>query len=114
MNFDFDKMMALARDNPEEFERQRTMLLDELIQSRRDIAWANAFQSHIDMERIKAKNPLACCLRLYSIMWGRFLKLDEQLQKLLQVQRRLCGVDPPGRNKAFRPGEATVMMFKKH
>ena len=89
MDFDFDNMMVLARDNPEEFERQRIKLLDELIQSRPDIKWANAFQSYIDMERIKAKTPLDCCLRLYSMMCDSCLRLDEQLQKLIHVQRHL-------------------------
>jgi len=119
MDFDFEKMMVLARDNPEEFERQRIMLLDGLIQSRPDIKWANAFQSHIDMERIKAKTPLACCLRLYSMMWESFLNLDEQMQRLLRIQGGLHALGPPGEDKTSQPGgyrtpvAEKVLMFRK-
>lgn len=71
-DFDFDAWAALARDEPQEFERRRLMAIDEVWQrlgpyaDRRRIAgtcW------RIDMERARAKTPLQCCLRLSSLMW---------------------------------------------
>jgi len=113
MEFDFDKMMVLARENPQEFERQRSILLDEVIQRRPDIKWAKAFQSHIDMERRKARTPLGCCVRLYSMMWDSFLKLDEQFQGFMHE------ADLHSKNNNFQPQEskqpasAKILMFRK-
>ncbi|MEN6585226.1 MAG: DUF3135 domain-containing protein [Sulfuricella sp.] len=114
MDFDFDKMMVLARENPQEFERLRNDLLDEVIQSRRDIEWARAFQSGIELELRRGKSPLGSCVRLYSRMWDSFYKLDEQFQRLM------FALDPRNRNNILQVEEsracpsAKILMFRKH
>lgn len=109
MDFDFDTMMDLARTDPEEFERRRSNLLDEIIRNQPDIDCAKAFQSRIDMERRKARTPLGCCVRLYSMMWDSFYKLDEKCHEF----------DPHHEHKAAHSGEskkptsAKILMFRK-
>ncbi|BCB27816.1 hypothetical protein SKTS_27020 [Sulfurimicrobium lacus] len=113
MNFDFDKMMVLARENPQEFERQRHDLLEEVIESRADIKWAKAFQSRIDMERRKARTPLGCCIHLYSRMWDSFYNLDEQFQRLLTALDPRNGNKTPQAEETKSLPSAKILMFRK-
>lgn len=119
MDFDFEKMMLLAKDNPKEFEYRRNILLDEVIQRNPNVKWAKAFQSRIDMERRKAKTPLACCLRLYSLMWDSFHKLDKQLQAFLYTRSCLHELGLSSENKNHQLGgakprvTAKILQFRK-
>ena|ERR1700678_2261451 len=81
--FDFEAWAALARDNPEEFERQRRDAIDSLIASspanRRRL---EGVQFRIDMERKLAHSPLKACLRVSEMMWDTFLELRTELTEL--------------------------------
>ena len=114
MDFDFDKMMLLARENPQEFERQRNGLLDEVIESRKDIEWARAFQSGIELELRRGKSPLGSCVRLYSRMWDSFYKLDEQFQRLLSALDPRNGNEMPQSEESKVRHSAKILQFRKH
>lgn len=81
--FDFDAWAALARSDPDGFERQRVELIERFIlrfatnqvRSRRQ-------QCRIDLERRKAKVPLKACLRLSRLMWESFERLHGELSRL--------------------------------
>jgi hypothetical protein len=81
--FDFEAWAALARDNPDEFERQRREAIDSLIASspanRRRL---EGVQFRIDMERRLAHSPLKACLRVSEMMWDTFLELRTELAEL--------------------------------
>src|ERR1700722_5243776 len=81
--FDFEAWAALARDDPEEFERQRREAIDALIASspanRRRL---EGVQFRIDMERKLAHSPLKACLRVSGMMWDTFLELRTELAEL--------------------------------
>jgi hypothetical protein len=84
MDFDVDEWQRLAREDPNEFERQRQIAIDSLIEQAppelRERLWA--LQSRIDLERRRAKTPLEATLRLHSMMWERFGQLRETLLAL--------------------------------
>jgi hypothetical protein len=69
--FDFDEWAALARSNPSEFEARRQALLDGFLQqfSDADQRRLRGLQFRIDMERRRARTPMAGCIRLSSMMW---------------------------------------------
>jgi hypothetical protein len=82
-SFDFEAWAALARDDPEEFERRRRQAIDALIASspanRRRL---EGVQFRIDMERKLAHSPLKACLRVSGMMWDTFLELRTELAEL--------------------------------
>jgi len=69
--FDFDEWAALARSNPTEFEARRQALLNEYLRQFADADQRRlrGLQFRIDMERRRARTPLAGCIRLSSMMW---------------------------------------------
>jgi len=74
---DFDDLVLLAKNNPEEFEILRTNLCNALIErapetSRRRL---RGIQFQIDMERRKASNPMAACIRISQMMHDSFEEL---------------------------------------
>jgi hypothetical protein len=119
--FDFEAWAALARDNPEEFERQRRAAINSLIASspanRRRL---EGVQFRIDMERRLAHSPLKACLRVSEMMWDTFLELRTELAELgaradspQRAHLELVGSGAPAvaaKTDAPRPG-ATVLSF---
>ena len=76
--FDFDRWATLARDDPEAFEAARRARLEALIAcaapTRR--ARLRGLQFRVDMERRRASNPLAACIRIQALMWDSLLGPD--------------------------------------
>ncbi len=68
--YDFDKWMQLARDEPEEFERQRRIAIETAInaapatmhQRLRGLQW------RIDVEIERSNNPIECCVKISRMM----------------------------------------------
>ncbi|PIE41109.1 MAG: hypothetical protein CSA49_04955 [Gammaproteobacteria bacterium] len=79
----FDKLKELAESNPEELERLRTELCEQLIHEapekyRRKLL---GLQFRIDMERRKAKSPMAACISISGMMHDSFDKLRMALNE---------------------------------
>jgi hypothetical protein len=76
--FDFDHWLALARDDPAAFEAERRALIEALIdrappaRQRR----LRGLQFRIDMERRRARTPMAACIRIQSLMWDSLVGPD--------------------------------------
>lgn len=73
--FDFDEWAALARTDPQAFEARRLALIEKYLcqfpspeQQR-----LRGLQFRIDMERRRARTPMAACLRLSAMMWESLL-----------------------------------------
>jgi hypothetical protein len=81
MDFDFDEWAKLARDDPDEFERQREALLRATIAttSSEHRQRLERLQCRLDMERQRSDSPLGSCVRLNSLMWAGFYRLRKQL-----------------------------------
>jgi hypothetical protein len=81
---DFDEWQRLAREDPDEFERRRKTTIEAVIEQAppEHRQRLRALQSRIDLERSRAKTPLAATVRLQSMMWERFGHLCDALQAL--------------------------------
>ncbi len=80
---DFDTLVHLARTKPEELEQLRIRLCNDLIErapeaSRRRL---RGIQFQIDMERRKAANPMAACIRISQMMHASFENLRSALNE---------------------------------
>ena len=75
---------TLAKEDPAAFEERRRQVIEDLI-SRAPIRLQHrlrCLQWRIDMERERSPNPLAACLRLYSMMWDSILSEGGFLRSL--------------------------------
>lgn len=71
---DFDDWADLARNDPERFEQRRREVIEEFIDNAPEErqAFLRRVQWRVDMERRRASNPTAACVRLYEMMWEAF------------------------------------------
>ena len=71
-SFDFEEWMLLAKSDPEEFEKRRKHVIDDLISSAPEDRQQRlrGLQWRIDIERRRCSNPLAACIRLSDMMWN--------------------------------------------
>jgi len=113
MDPEFDRLKELARSSPGEFEKERIALINELIQLHQNATRAHGEQWRIDMETIKAKTPLGACVRLSSLMWKEFYKLEDELQQLIREVETVKKVVPeiPANTPAGKT--ATIIPFKR-
>lgn len=84
MEFDPEHWLRLARENPEEFERQRLEAIETVI-AQAPLAQRErlrALQCRIDLELRKARTPLGGAIRLQQLMWERFEALRAALNAL--------------------------------
>lgn len=109
---DFDKLKEMAENNPEQLEKLRVEMCDRLIQEapekyRRKL---RGLQFRIDMERRKAKSPMAACIAISGMMHDSF-------DQLRQALNDATGIATPGyeapeaRQEAQEAGK--VLPFKR-
>ncbi len=80
---DFDKLLELAEKQPGELERVRIELCERVIAEapeayRRKL---RGLQFRIDMERRKAKSPMAACIAISGMMHDSFDRLRHALNQ---------------------------------
>jgi len=84
---DFNELMRLAQENPDELERIRQEAVEDLITNapsdhqRR----LRGLQFQVDMERKRAKNPMDSCIRISRLMHDSFAKLRDTLNEAQQT-----------------------------
>jgi hypothetical protein len=79
--FDFEAWAALAREDPEQFERRRAEEIRKVIDARPDLRHRlEGLQFRIDAERKLARTPLKACLRISTLMWNSFYDLKRELE----------------------------------
>ncbi len=112
--FDFDEWSQLAKTDPAAFEARRLALIETYLHrlpppgQRR----LRGLQFRIDMERRRARTPMAACLRLSAMMWDSLLGrrgLKSALDTLLGY------TDPKSaaaRSRLAGPG-ARILPFRK-
>ncbi len=79
----FDVLKEMAHKDPEALERLRVQLCDQLIQDappayRRKL---RGIQFRVDMERRRAKSPMAACIAISGMMHDTFDKLRMALNE---------------------------------
>lgn len=80
--YTFDKWMALAKDDPEQFEAERKRMVDGVISlapEERSLR-LQRLQFQVDMVRKKYRhNNLVSTQKIYFLMWESFKKLTQAL-----------------------------------
>lgn len=79
----FDALRELSQKDPDALERLRIQLCDQIIQDappayRRKL---RGLQFRIDMERRRAKSPMAACIAISGMMHDTFDKLRQALNE---------------------------------
>ena len=107
-NLDFDSMMAIAKEDPEAFERLRQQAIDEFIERApperqkrlRSLQW------RIEQER-RNRTPLSACLRISKMMWDHLLGpygllglLSDQQPAASPVQAKVIPFGQNGRHQS--------------
>jgi hypothetical protein len=85
----FDAWVELASTDPEQFEQQRSKVLQEAINRARHPHQRQRLQGlqwKIDMIRQNAKTPMAACVRMYDMMWDSVLGDNGMLHALSRLQ----------------------------
>lgn len=112
--FDFDEWSRLAKTDPAAFEARRLALIETYLHRLPPLGQRRlrGLQFRIDMERRRARTPMAACLRLSSMMWESLLG-RRGLKTALDT---LLGYTAPGsaaaRQRLAGPG-ARILPFRK-
>jgi Protein of unknown function (DUF3135) len=74
-SFDFDEWATLARNDPSAFEARRLELIEDFLRQFPPVEQRRlrGLQFRIEMERRRARTPMAACLRLSAMMWDSLL-----------------------------------------
>jgi len=101
---DFDSWAKLARENPQLFEIERKLIIDQAISQAhpRKQARLRCLQWQLDQIRNTSRTPLAACLRMQRMLWEK-LAGDAGLLACLQ------GTATP---RNTRRQSATVLSFR--
>ena len=80
---EFDKLREMAQRDLEQLERLRVQLCDQLIQDspeefRRKL---RGLQFRVDMERRRAKSPMAACIAISGMMHDSFDRMRQVLNE---------------------------------
>lgn len=112
VQFDFDEWSALAKSDPAAFEEKRLALIEEFLRDlpEYDQKRLRGLQFRIDMERRRARTPMAACLRLSAMMWDSLLgsrglknALDALVATAVSGTRQPAPALPPGRTAHILP-----------
>lgn len=112
--FDFDEWATLARNDPAGFESRRLALIENFLRQfpQSEQRRLRGLQFRIEMERRRARTPMAACLRLSSMMWDSLLGshgLKDALELL--ISRPFTG---PASTPAQIPRQpARIIPFRK-
>ncbi len=107
---EFDTLREMAQNDPEGLERLRVQLCDQLIQNapeayRRKL---RGLQFRVDMERRRAKSPMAACIAISAMMHDSFDQLRQALNEAAGNATTVVGG-----SQHDTTTEATVLPFRR-
>ena len=114
-SFNFEELQKMAQDDPDRLEQLRIQWCENLIHEaprhyRRKL---RGLQFRIDMERRKARSPMAACISLSSMMHNSFDRLRDALNEASDED----GINTPSIVKDVENQEpaqqATVLPFRR-
>jgi hypothetical protein len=111
--FDFDDWSQLARRDPRAFDARREAAIEDfLARAPGELrARLRGLQFRIDMERRRARTPMAACLRLSRLMWDSLLGDDGLQARLLRLADELARTPAPTA-PPHAVATATVLPFR--
>lgn len=80
---DYELLVRLARDDPPAFEALRSEMISDFIEHapERYRRRLRGIQFRVDAIRRLTHNPLATLIKVQTLMWDNFLRMDQELQK---------------------------------
>lgn len=83
----FEELHQIAQNNPDALEAYRLQEIERIItKARPEIRKRlRGLQFQIDMERRRAKTPMAACLKLSTMMWDKTWQLSESQAQLSEA-----------------------------
>lgn len=96
MNYDFDYLMNLYKEDPDEFEKVTSAMIDDVINRRpeKDREVYRARQWRLEQELSKIKCPLERMNRMISIFWTGVNEFVEVTRNPGKSKRQLKEVEP--------------------
>ena len=79
-----DTLIILAKEQPDELERIRVELTQELIDGASSVARKRRLEGlnfTIEMKRKSASNPMHSCLKLSELMWDSAIAMAERIKQ---------------------------------
>ena len=111
--FDFDYWKDLYEQDPENFEKNRTKLMEALVEStpeeRRHRAEGLLFR--IDAVRRNMNTPMKNCIEISNMMWGSFYKLNDALHDISSVAKGGSKISDTNNNNS-EEHNADILEFK--
>lgn len=113
--FNFDEWSLLARRDPAAFEARRAALIEDVLSrfptpgQRR----LRGLQFRIDMERRRARTPMAACLRLSSLMWDSLLGAHGLRNALDTLLHDVSAAGKTNRSASHAQPTAHILPFRK-
>ena len=88
---DFNTLVKMASDDPEGLEKLRREMAENLInQAPKDTQRKlRGLQFKIDMERRRAKTPMAACIKMSEMMQSSFIELRNALNEVSQLKNKV-------------------------
>ena len=85
---EFEKLAKIAKENPEKLDEIRREACEQLIQSapKEYQRKLRGLQFKIDMERRKAKTPMAACVKISEMMHESFGELRDALNEAQSIK----------------------------
>ena len=112
----FEELTTLAQEAPEALEALRRQLCEQILQQAPDhmCRRLKGLQFKIDMERRRAKTPMASCLKLSSMMNDSLLELKAALsnpQEFLRIHQLPPQNDIRNNNEEDYPTAQIIPLF---
>lgn len=112
--FDFDEWSRLAKTDPAAFEARRLALIETHLHRfpPLDQRRLRGLQFRIDMERRRARTPMAACLRLSAMMWESLLG-SRGLKTALDTMLGYTGSGSVAARRRLAGPSARILPFRK-
>lgn len=101
MEFNFDEWAKLAKDNPEQFEKNHNAMIQEFLDSVEDEDRRRhliQLQWKLDAIRSTCKTPYQAALKMNSLLMESFLKFNETLCALTGTKPTVSSIPLPAKS----------------
>lgn len=107
----FNELVKMAKEDPDKLDQLQKKLCEELIQNAPQECQRKlrGTQFKVDMERRRARSPLAACMKISNMMQESFSQLREVLNEVqtIKTPHIKCNTKKPIDNQVKEPSEAS-------
>ncbi len=105
-------LAKLASDNPQAFEALRNELIENCISSapERIQPRLRGIQFRVDCIRRLSHTPLSALIKIQTMMWESFLRMDQELQNYAQPPNGAQRLSNKGMDLNYRPAQNALII----